>query len=421
MLSTLESIIIRLEDYAVPVALFWLALLLTTAWAANWLMKRFLLRGLFRFLRTNRMSYRMADDPDLGTIVDRLANVIPALVIATGVPLIPHLPNNLAVTLSNVSTAFIVVTVSLAIGRGLTFTHRMYEQRNRSSVRPIKGYIQMTRIALYTLTAVLVIATLMDQSPTILLSGLGAMAAVLLFIFQHTLLSLVASVQMSSNDIIRLGDWVEMPELNANGLVFDIALHTVRIQNWDNTITSIPTKRFITDPFTNWRGMQESGGRRIMRSLHIDQTSVRFLAEDDYQHLKRFRLLDDYLQAKQVEIDAWNTELEEQGREPMNRRRITNIGCFRAYIQRYLEHHPHIHTQMERFARQLEPGPSGLPIEVYAFTNDTAWLAYERIQADIFDHLLAILPEFGLRLYQHPSGADLQTLGQRTSGAALGG
>lgn len=410
MLSTLESITVWLEDYVVAVALFWLTLLLVTAWASNWLMKRFLLRGLFRFLRANRMSYRMADDPDLGTIVDRLANVIPALIIASGVPLIPHLPGNLATTVSNVSTAFIVVTVALAIGRGLTFTHRMYEQRTRSSVRPIKGYIQMTRIALYTLTAVLVIATLMDQSPAILLSGLGAMAAVLLFIFQHTLLSLVASVQMSSNDVIRLGDWIEMPELNANGLVFDIALHTVRIQNWDNTITSIPTKRFITDPFTNWRGMQESGGRRIMRSLHIDQNSIRFLTDDDYQHLNRFRLMRDYLTEKQADIDDWNRELEEQGREPMNRRRITNVGCFRAYIQLYLAHHPQIHTEMERFARQLEPTPKGLPIEVYAFTNDTAWLSYEKIQADIFDHLLSILPEFGLRLYQEPSGADFQAL-----------
>ena len=392
-------------------SVFWLVMLLASAWLSNWLMKRFLLRGLFKALRASTFSVRLANDPDVGTIVDRLSNAIPALIIASGVGLVPGLTGELTLVLSNVSTAFIVVTLALATSRTLTFSNKMHERRRDPTTQTIKGYVQVSRIAVYSVMVVLVIAILMDQSPLILLSGLGAMAAVLLFIFQHTLLSLVASVQLSSNDIIRLGDWVEMPELNANGIVIDIALHTVRIQNWDNTITSIPTKRFITDPFTNWRGMQESGGRRIMRSLKIDQQTVRFLTDEDWNHLQRFHLIREYLNQTQMDIDAWNETLEEQGRETLNRRRITNIGCFRAYIQKYLENHPDIHLEMSHLARQLDPSAEGLPIEVYAFTRETEWQAYEQIQSDLFDHLLAILPEFGLRLYQSPTGADFRLLG----------
>mgnify|MGYP003145537340 FL=1 len=210
--------------------------------------------------------------------------------------------------------------------------------------------------------------------------------------------------------MIRVGDWVEMPQLNADGDVIDIALHTVKVQNWDKTITTIPTRRFMTDAFKNWRGMQQSGGRRIKRSLMLDQQSVHFLDADERKHLTRFSLLQDYLSEKQKEIDSWNSELAERGQEPVNTRRITNIGTFRAYVQRYLASHPGVHQHMTLMARQLAPGADGLPLEIYCFTNTTAWLAYEGIQSDIFDHLLAILPEFGLRVYQHPSGMDIRAI-----------
>jgi miniconductance mechanosensitive channel len=244
----------------------------------------------------------------------------------------------------------------------------------------------------------------------ILLSGLGAMAAVLILVFQDTLLSLVASVQITSQDIIRVGDWIEMPQLNADGDVIDIALHTVKVQNWDKTITSIPTKRFISDPFKNWRGMQESGGRRIKRSLLLDQQSVHFLSAEESRRLHRFRLLQEYLAEKQNEIDAWNRQLEEQGKEPVNTRRITNIGSFRAYVERYLRSHGGIHQNMTQIVRQLDPTADGLPLEIYCFTNTIDWVRYESIQSDIFDHLLSILPEFGLRAFQHPSGLDLREI-----------
>ncbi|MGV3593115.1 MAG: mechanosensitive ion channel family protein, partial [Gammaproteobacteria bacterium] len=218
----------------------------------------------------------------------------------------------------------------------------------------------------------------------------------------------VASVQISSNDIVRVGDWIEMPQLNADGDVIDIALHTVKVQNWDMTITTIPTKRMITESFKNWRGMQQSGGRRIKRSLLLDQQSVHFLSDGESRHLAGVRLLDSYLREKLDEITAWNATLEESGRTPLNTRRITNIGTFRVYVERYLRSHSGVRQDMTLIVRQLAPTADGLPLEIYCFTNTVAWVPYEKIQSDIFDHLLAIVPEFGLRVFQHPGGQDVR-------------
>jgi miniconductance mechanosensitive channel len=263
---------------------------------------------------------------------------------------------------------------------------------------------------MFIITTVLIIAVLIDRSPLILLSGLGAIAAVLMLVFQDTLLSLVASVQISSSDMVRVGDWIEMPQLNADGDVIDIALHTVKVQNWDKTITTLPTRRLITDPFKNWRGMHESGGRRIKRSLYLDQNSICFLSDDEQERLGRFKLLEDYLSRKNQEISNWNSALGEKAKEMVNTRRITNIGTFRAYVEHYLRSHPGIHQNMTLLVRQLSPTPEGLPLEIYCFTSTTKWAEYESIQSDIFDHLLAILPEFMLQVFQNPSGTDVRGL-----------
>jgi miniconductance mechanosensitive channel len=379
------------------------AALIFAAWLANWVVKRILVRGLYKVLR----STRDAKLQDFG-IIRRLSNIVPALVLSIGVYAVPGLPEAAVTVVRNVCGGFIVLTIALALGALLDIINMMYQRRADAHLHSIKGYLQVIKIAVYAIATILVIATLIDRSPLILLSGLGAMAAVLLLIFQDTILSLVASVQISSNDIIRVGDWVEMPQLNADGDVIDIALHTVKVQNWDKTITNIPTKRFISDSFKNWRGMQESGGRRIKRSLLLDQQSVHFLSDDECQRLRRFNLLDQYLAAKRQEIDAWNAKLEERGKEPVNTRRITNIGSFRAYVEQYLRSHGGIHQSMTLIVRQLSPTADGLPLEIYCFTNTVAWTGYEAIQSDIFDHLLAILPEFGLRVFQHPSGADMR-------------
>jgi miniconductance mechanosensitive channel len=395
-----------LERYPELHTLISLALLLLAAWIGNWVVKRILVRGLCRLLDATALG-RNAQNLD-NELIKRLANIVPALLISAGVGLIPDLPESLVSVTRNVCSAFIVLTVALALSILLDIANTLYRLRNDANLRPIKGYLQVLKIGLFVIAAIFMVATLIDRSPLILLSGLGAMAAVLMLIFQDTLLSLVASVQISSSDIIRVGDWIEMPQLNADGDVIDIALHTVTVQNWDKTITSIPTKRFISDPFKNWRGMQECGGRRIMRSLYLDQSSIGFLSPEEIARLQRISLLRQYLKLKHSELLSWNSALAEDGQEPANTRRITNIGTFRAYVEQYLRQHPQIHQDMTQLVRQLSPTADGLPLQLYCFTNTIAWGSYESIQADIFDHLLAILPEFGLRVFQHPSGADLR-------------
>lgn len=393
-----------LEQHPQLFTLIGASLLVLAAWIANWLVKRILLRGLYRALRATALGQdRVLND---SKVIARLANIVPALILSLGVGLIAGLPAEAVTVVRNVCGAFVVLTLALAISEVLGLVNTLYQRRPDAHLRPIKGYVQVLKIAVFAIAAILIIAALIDRSPLILLSGLGAMAAVLLLIFQDTLLSLVASVQISSNDIIRVGDWVEMPQLNADGDVIDIALHTVKVQNWDKTITTIPTKRFITDSFKNWRGMQESGGRRIKRCLHLDQNSVRFLDAEGLEQLHRFDLIGDYLEQKRAELQQYNAVFG----DPLNGRQLTNLGTFRAYVERYLRNHPEVHPQMTLLVRHLQPGESGLPLEIYCFTNTVAWAQYERIQADIFDHLLAILPAFGLRVFQNPGGADFQRL-----------
>jgi miniconductance mechanosensitive channel len=389
-------------------ALLSVCLLVLLAWIANWLVKRILVRGLCRQIVALGPDH--AGDPMLKKVVARLANIIPALIFYGGIGIAPKLPAGVVTVVQNTSQAFIVVTIALALGGMLTLADGIYQTRPGARHRPIKGYLQLCKIALYAIAAVLTIATLFDRSPLILLSGIGAMAAVLMLIFQDTLLSMVASVQISSSGIIRVGDWIEMPQLNADGAIIDIALHTVKVQNWDLTITTIPTKRLITDSFKNWRGMQESGARRIKRALFVDQNSVSFIDDDACRRLRQFNLLDDYLGRKQLELDAWNSTLAARGAPALNARKVSNIGTFRTYVERYLRNHPSIRQDMTLIVRQLNPTSEGLPLEIYCFTNTTAWAEYEAIQADIFDHLLAIIPEFGLRVFQRPGGADMQFL-----------
>lgn len=388
--------------------------LVFVAWLANWITKRIMVRGLYRLLR------QLRDQPaeDFG-VIRRLANIVPALVLSLGVGAIPGLPDAFVSVVRNVCSGFIVLTIALALTAVLDIVNFLYQRRKDAHLHPIKGYMQVLKIVIYVIATILIIATLVDRSPLILLSGLGAMAAVLMLIFQDTILSLVASVQIASNDIVRVGDWIEMPQLNADGDVIDIALHTIKVQNWDKTITTIPTKRMITESFKNWRGMQQSGGRRIKRSLFLDQQSVRFLTPAEIDSLRRFRLLEDYLAGKLAEIAQWNAQLAEKSQEPVNTRRITNIGTFRAYVDRYLRQHPGVHQGMTLMVRQMSPTADGLPLEIYCFTNTVVWVQYEGIQSDIFDHLLAIVPEFGLRIFQHPSGTDMREMGAVVRGGFL--
>lgn len=383
-------------------SLIGLILLALAAWTVNFIIKRVILRAAAPFLDTRSQTADRA--------AARLANVVPALLISYGIVFVPNLPDAVVTVVQNVALASIVLSVAFALSGALDYVNELYHRTPDALTRPIKGYLQVLKIVIFAGAAILVIAALMEQSPLLLLSGLGAMAAVLLLVFKDTILSLVASVQLTSNDMLRVGDWIEMPQLNADGDVVDIALHTVKVQNWDKTITTIPTHRLISESYRNWRGMQESGGRRIKRSLFLDQNSVRFLTDEEIGTARRFRLLQPYLAAKDEEIRRWNERVLSGEWDPINARRITNIGTFRAYVIAYLKAHERISRTMTMLVRQLSPTPQGLPLEIYCFTSTTEWDAYEAIQSDIFDHLLAIMPEFGLRIFQEPSGMDLRGL-----------
>lgn len=255
------------------------------------------------------------------------------------------------------------------------------------------------------------ISLLIGQSPLLLISGLGAMAAVLMLVFKDPILGLVAGIQLSANNMLKLGDWLEMAKYGANGTVVDVGLTTVKVRNFDNTITMIPTYALVSDSFINWRGMSESGGRRIKRSLNIDTTSVHFMSEEEHQRLMKSALLAPYIDAKTQELKTYNSELQADLSSPLNGRRMTNLGTFRAYLVAYLNAHPQIRKDMTLMVRQLAPTADGLPLEIYAFTNTTVWAQYESIQADIFDHTFAIVSEFGLRVHQTPTGNDMRAIG----------
>ncbi len=369
------------------------------ALAVNYVLKYVILRAAAPFLDRRTQTI----DKSVGW----LATVVPLLIVSNGIWVVPGIPDDVRIIIANVTQAFIVVSVAMAIVKGVTYANELYERLPTSKNRPIKGFLQVLKIVVLCGAAIILISVLIGESPLLLLSGLGAVTAVLLLVFKDTILSLVASVQLTTNDMLRVGDWIEMQSMNADGDVIDISLHTVKVQNFDKTITTIPTHRLVSDAFRNWRGMSESGGRRIKRSLVLDQNSVRFLNDDEVVDLKKFKMLKSYLANKRAEIADWNAQELTGEDAPVNARRLTNIGTLRAYIIAYLQWHPRIGEGFTLLVRQLPPSPQGLPIEIYCFTDTTDWNTYEGIQADIFDHLLSIIPEFDLRLFQDPTGLDL--------------
>jgi len=343
-------------------------------------------------------------------VFGRLVQVVPALIVFFGVSFVPELPDAGAKLVRNIAMGYMVLMLTMAVSALLSALNTIYATTPAAKERPIKGFVQLVQIVVWVLGGVLIAATVLDRSPLVLLTGFGAMTAILLLVFKDTILSLVASVQLTAQDMVRVGDWIEMPQFNADGDVIDVQLHTVKVQNWDKTITTIPTHRLITESFKNWRGMSQTGARRIKRAIVIDVSSIRIQTEDEVDHFTRFALLGGYIREKEQELAEYNAGLATEVDAEVNRRRLTNIGTFRAYAFNYLKNHPRIDQDMTLMVRQLAPGPEGLPLEIYCFTNTTEWAVYEDIQSDIFDHLLAIVPEFGLQLFQKPAGSDLQSL-----------
>ncbi len=388
--------------------------LLAVAIVIDLVVKHVFVRAVRAFAKRSSASW---DDVLVShNVVGRLVQVVPALIVFVGAPFVPDLPDGVVELTRNVAMGYMVLMLTLALTAMLSAANTIYSALPVAKERPLKGFVQLVQIVVWILGGVLIISAVLDRSPLLLISGFGAMTAILLLVFKDTILSLVASVQLTAQDMVRVGDWIEMPQFGADGDVVDVQLHTVKVQNWDKTITTIPTHRLITDSFKNWRGMSQTGARRIKRAIYIDVSTIRMQTEGEIEHFKRFALLKDYIRDKKQELADYNAGLSTEVDAEVNRRRLTNVGTFRAYAYNYLKNHPKIHKGMTLIVRQLAPGPEGLPLEVYCFTNTTEWVTYEGIQSDIFDHLLAIVSEFGLRLYQKPAGSDLANLRGKDSG-----
>ena len=328
-----------------------------------------------------------------------------------GIESIPNVDLKVMVIAQRIFLVLLIFIVLRILSHFLKIVDLIYINSLRHSAKPIKGYLQSLNLIVHLLGVLASFAVLLDKSPWVLLSGLGALTAILLLVFKDSILSFVAGIQITANDLIKVGDWIEMPQFHADGDVIEIALHTVKVQNWDKTITVIPAHKFLENSFKNWRGMQESGGRRIKRSLLIDVKSIRFLNDEDIERYKKINLLREYMSLKEKELSISNGKFDESTRSTLlNVRQLTNVGTFRNYISAYLKNNPHIHKDRTFLVRQLAPTPEGLPLEIYVFTNDIRWAYYEEIQSNIFDHLLAIMPEFDLRYFQLPSGYDISQL-----------
>ncbi|NIY47478.1 mechanosensitive ion channel family protein [Cedecea colo] len=297
----------------------------------------------------------------------------------------------------------------------LDVVYNLSQKLTFASNIPLKGIFQGVKLISAIVIGIMMISRIIGQSPTILISGLGAMAAVLMLVFKDPILGLVAGIQLSANRMLKLGDWLEMPKFGADGAVTDIGLTTVKVRNWDNTITTIPTYALVSDAFKNWSGMSQSGGRRIKRSINIDTTSIHFLSAEEQQRLINAKLLKPYIDSRSKEIEEYNRMHNSDSASVLNGRCMTNVGTFRIYLTEYLQNHLHIRKDMTLMVRQLAPGAEGLPLEVYAFTNTVVWLEYEAIQADIFEHIFAVIDEFGLRLHQSPTGNDIRSIGLQFS------
>ena len=374
------------------------------SWLAYLLAKRVVLRAI-RFL-----SSKTSTDWDKVLIeykvFARLSNVVPALVAHVLAPMLFEGVESLVGFVQGLAKVYLVVVLLFTLQALLNGLLSIYQRYDISKRIPIKGLLQAVMLAVCFVGGVFIISIVMGREIGTLMAGLGAMVMGFLFVFKDAIMGLVAGIQIAINDTVRKGDWIEMKGHGVDGDVIDVSLTTVKVQNFDKTVVSIPASKLITESCRNWRGMKDSGGRRIKRPIHIDMRSIRFADEGLLEKFQRFDLLKGYLQSRLDEVNAHNQTVNTDLSELVNGRRLTNIGTFRAYIMAYLKNHPQIRQDRTFLIRQLEPGDNGLPIEIYIFTDTTVWAEYEAIQADIFDHLLAVIPEFGLAPFQNSTGKE---------------
>lgn len=405
----IESLLVS-NGIADETAIYWrlgvmLILLGVVSFVAYLVTKRVIVYYIYKIVKKSKATW---DDilADKG-VLNNIAHIVPALFIRLTAEIIfqdfeAALP--VVVKLTDAYLIAVGLTVILAITR--VVEHWSYHSKAFKD-QPLTSYFQLVRIVLYIVAGILILSVLLGRSPIYFLGAFGTISAILLLVFKDTILGLVASVQIAANDMVKIGDWVEMPKFNADGDVVAINLNTVKVQNFDRTITTIPTYFFITDSFKNWRGMQESGGRRIKRSVYLNVDSIKFVDPETRERYKKYNLLTDFITQRQLEIEQYNRDNNVDTSELINGRRMTNIGVFRRYVEFYLKNHPKIRKDMTIMVRQLAIDDKGVPLEIYCFTNTTVWGEYESIQADIFDHLLAAAGFFDLEIFQQPSGRDI--------------
>lgn len=343
-------------------------------------------------------------------VFNRLSRLVPALLVFLTCHLAFPDYEILSAFIERAAVAYMIIVVISVLEALISSVDDIYKKHEVSKRRPITGYLQILKIFLFIMGIGLVVTTILNKSPIALLSGIGALSAVLLLVFKDSIMGFVASIQLTANNMVRIGDWIEMPKFGADGDVTDVTLQSIKVQNWDKTITTIPIYSLVSGSFKNWRGMSESGGRRIKRSLNIDINSIKFCTEEMLKNFSKFKSISEYIAGKEKEIGEYNSGFTVDKAFLVNGRHLTNIGTFRAYLEGYLRNHPKIHKDMTFLIRQLPVTAEGLPMEIYVFCNDTAWVSYEGIQADIFDHIFAVIPEFELRVFQKPSGADLKEI-----------
>lgn len=371
---------------------------------ANYVAKRLILRGLSNIISRTRTKW---DDILLKRkVFNQLSHFAPALVIYFMAPIVLDGYDQSIAFITNATFIYMIVIGILVIDSFLDAVLEIYRTFEVSKEIPIKGFVQVLKIAGIFIGGIFILSMILQKTPLYLLSGLGAITAVLMLIFRDSILGFVAGIQLISNKMVACGDWIEMPKYGADGDVLDVTLTTVKVRNWDKTITTIPTYALISESFKNWRGMQDSGGRRIKRAVYIDVNTIKFCDEDMLNRFSKIRYISEYIEKKNQEIMKYNIERKVDDSDLVNRRRLTNIGTFRAYVIAYLRNHPMINQDMTFLIRQLALADHGLPIEIYVFCKDKVWANYESIQADIFDHILAIIPEFDLKIFQIPSGSD---------------
>jgi miniconductance mechanosensitive channel len=372
---------------------------------------RFVVQGVNAVIRRSSVTW---DDIFIHfNVFERLAVLVPILMLELLLPIVLTEHSLISAFINRSLSALLVFFIIRAVYGGLNAVDEIANQNHVNRRLPIKSFVQLTKLFLFFIGLIVVIAMLSDRSPVYFFSGLGVVTGLIILVFRDTILGFVAGIQLAANRMVSKGDWIQMDQYAADGVVEDVTLTTVKVRNWDNTITMIPAYALVSDAFKNWRGMSESGGRRIKRSINIDVNSIQFLTDEERLRLGKVNYLKEYLPQIFSEISVANANVSDIEMK-VNGRHLTNIGTFRAYLQEYLHRHEKVHKDMTLMVRQLAPTTEGLPIELYIFTNDIRWTYYEAIQADIFDHIFAVLPEFGLRAFQIPTGTDIRSIKQCT-------